>query len=173
MATIHGQPSLSLKVLGINQGTSMNGIDIVSLQYTTRISYIPHQLPLYTLPTPQPQVYVHVTQTTLSSPLHMKLLHHSEIDYLPPTKQRNPTRHQSKPHLPRRNLHPQHPPRRIPRLSPPTLHHPTKPPPYTQRKSNRNPKPNPLAPPPPLPLPTPRSLKRIHRISPKNLNYSR
>ena len=55
-----GQP-LSLKVLGTNQGTSMDGIDIV---------------------------HVHFTQETPADPLHMELLHHGEIAFPAKLKQK-------------------------------------------------------------------------------------
>lgn len=61
MAPSDRQQTLSLRVLGTNQGTSMDGIDIV---------------------------HVHFTQATPEEPLHMKLLHHGEIEFPATLKQK-------------------------------------------------------------------------------------
>lgn len=61
MGSLGERQALSLKVLGTNQGTSMDGIDIV---------------------------HVHFTQATPADPLHMKLLHHGEIPFPAKLKQK-------------------------------------------------------------------------------------
>lgn len=61
MAPSRENVPLSLKVLGTNQGTSMDGIDIVHVLFT---------------------------QTSPAEPLHMKLLHHGEIEFPAKLKQK-------------------------------------------------------------------------------------
>lgn len=61
MTSHNAHQPLSLKVLGTNQGTSMDGLDIV---------------------------HVHFTQKTPADDLHMKLLHYGEIEFPTQLKQK-------------------------------------------------------------------------------------
>lgn len=84
MASSNGHQPLSLKVLGTNQGTSMDGMLPESPESPMSITYL---YPLL-LNVGIDIVHVHFTQASPSSRLHLRLLHYGEISFPPRLKQK-------------------------------------------------------------------------------------